>query len=67
LLAGLLGGAACFVLFNEYRPFDSLLPLHPFVYGFAMSGVLTWLFCLLIPAQEESQLELYFGRPPSDD
>jgi SSS family transporter len=67
VLAGLLGGAACFVLFNEYRPFDSLLPLHPFVYGFAMSGVLTWLFCLLTPAQEESQLELYFGRPPSDD
>jgi SSS family transporter len=67
VLAGLLGGAACFVLFNEYRPFDSLLPVHPFVYGFAMSGILTYLFCLLTPAQDDSQVELYFGRPPSDD
>jgi len=67
VLAGLLGGAACFVLFNEYRPLDSILALHPFVYGFIMSGICTYLFCILTPAQKESQVELYFGRPPSDD
>ena len=67
VLAGLLGGAGCFVLFNEYRPLDSILPLHPFVYGFVMSGVCTYLFCMLTPAQPQSQVELYFGRPPSED
>jgi len=67
VLAGLIGGAACFILFNEYRPFDSVLRIHPFVYGFVMSGVLTYLFCLMTPAQEDSQLDLYFGRPPLED
>jgi sodium/pantothenate symporter len=66
VLAGLLGGAGCFILFNEYHPLDGLIQLHPFVYGFFMSGMLTYLFCKLTPAQSDSKVDRYFGRAPTN-
>jgi SSS family transporter len=66
VLAGLLGGAGCFILFNEYHPLDGLIQLHPFVYGFFMSGLLTYLFCKLTPAQSDSKVDRYFGRAPTN-
>jgi hypothetical protein len=43
-----------------------LIQLHPFVYGFFMSGLLTYLFCKWTPAQSDSQVDRYFGRAPTN-
>ena len=62
VIMGLLGGAATFVICNQWLPFASALPLHPFVYGFVVSGLCTWGVSLATTAQSQSRLELYFGR-----
>ena len=62
VLMGLIGGALTFVLCNQWLPFKGTLPLHPFVYGFVASGLLTWVVSLVTPRQQQRQLELYFGR-----
>ena len=65
VIAGLAGGALTFALCNQFPAFrilDPLLQLHPIVYGTSMSWLLTYGVSRLTPAQEESRLELYFGR-----
>ena len=63
VLAGLAGGMITFVLFNIYQPFDGYVHLHPFVYGFALSGILTFLVCRFGPAPSQHELDFYFGAP----
>ena len=62
VLMGLLGGTITFAVCNEWIPLKEVLPLHPFVYGFAVSALLTWSVSWATPAQAKAQLELYFGR-----
>jgi len=62
VMAGLIGGAATFILFDLFRPFAGLVELHPFVYGFAVSAGLTWLLSVSTARQSRERLELYFGR-----
>ena len=64
VLAGLISGAVMFVLCNRYRPFDAFILLHPFVYSFTLSGVLVLVVSKLTPPQEQSQIDIYFGREP---
>ncbi|MCH7989371.1 MAG: sodium/solute symporter, partial [Planctomycetes bacterium] len=60
--AGLVGGAAVYLLCVFVKPFEETFPMHPFVYGFIASALTTCIVSLLTPAQEKSQQELYFGR-----
>jgi len=62
ILAGLIGGALMFVYCNRFRPFDSFILLHPFVYSFTLSGLLVFVFSKWTKPQEEQQIAIYFGR-----
>ncbi|MCP4815238.1 MAG: hypothetical protein GY888_22235, partial [Planctomycetaceae bacterium] len=64
VIMGLVGGATTFAICNQWLPFADVFPLHPFVYGFVVSGLCTWGVSLATPAQSKSRLELYFGRDP---
>jgi len=62
VIAGLVGGTSVFVLCDLLHPFDSIVQLHPFVFGFSCSGILVCVVSLLTPKQNSSHLDLYFGR-----
>lgn len=62
VIAGLVGGTITFVLMDLFRPLDSLIQLHPFIYGFTASGVLVFVVSRMTPSQEPRELEPYFGR-----
>ncbi len=64
VVAGSLGGVVVFALCNAVKPFESVLPLHPFCYGFAASALLTALGSLAARPQTDEQLERYFGAEP---
>ena len=64
VIMGLVGGATTFAICNQWLPFADTFPLHPFVYGFVVSGLCTWGVSLATTAQSKSRLELYFGRDP---
>jgi sodium/pantothenate symporter len=63
VIAGLVGGAGTYLLCVLTRPLDSVFPLHPFVYGLAASGLLTYVVGKLTSRQESGQIERYFGEP----
>jgi len=59
--AGLAGGLAVYLLAVIFRPFGSVFPMHPFIYGFFGSLVLVALGSLATPKQAEDRLKFYFG------
>ena len=61
VIAGLVGGAGVYLLCVIVEPFESSFPLHPFVYGFAGSGLLAYCVSRLSQKQDEEQLVRYFG------
>ena len=61
VIAGLVGGAAVYVTADLVRPFDQLVRLHPFVYGFTVSGMLVLAGSYLTRCQDERLLRFYFG------
>jgi len=67
VLAGLIGGATTVVLFDLFRALDGLVQLHPFIYGFSLSGLLVWGVSRCTPAQDAERLAVYFGRAPQAD
>jgi len=67
VLAGLIGGGLTFVLFDLFRPLDSVVQLHPFVYGFSLSGLLVWSVSRWTPPQDPRRIEVYFGRAAAGD
>jgi len=62
VVAGSVGGVLVFAICNALPSIKSLLPLHPFCYGFVASAILTALGSLTSRAQTSEQLERYFGR-----
>ena len=62
VVAGLAGGSGIYILCVLLQPLGDVFPMHPFVFGFAASGLLVWAFSRLTPPQSDRQTELYFGR-----
>ncbi len=64
--AGLAGGLVVYLLAVVFRPFGSVFPMHPFIYGFVGSFALVILGSLATPKQPEERLRLYFGASRSE-
>lgn len=59
--AGLAGGLVVYLLAVLFKPFNSVFPMHPFIYGFFGSLALVALGSLTTPRQAEDRLRFYFG------
>jgi len=61
--AGLAGGGAIYVAAIFLKPLvDPIVPLHPFVFGFAGSALLVIAVSLVTKPQPDRELVPYFGR-----
>ena len=62
MMAGLVGGATAYVGAIFFPPLASVIPLHPFVYGFFASGFLCWTVSRITPQQPEARVIRYLGH-----
>ncbi|GAB4147744.1 MAG: hypothetical protein Tsb009_21110 [Planctomycetaceae bacterium] len=62
VLAGLIGGSTVYVLMDRLHPFQHIVQIHPFVYGFVSSAVLVISVSLMTKKQKSERLKLYFGN-----
>jgi len=58
---GLAGGLLVYLLAVLFKPFNSVFPMHPFIYGFLGSLALVAIGSLATPKQPEDRLRFYFG------
>lgn len=62
IMAGLIGGVVAFAIADQFHPFDGIVALHPFIYGFVSGGLCVYVFSKLSSPQSESELRLFFGK-----
>ena len=62
MLWGMVGGLLAFIVADQVARQGYLSMLHPFIFGVAVSMLLTICVTLLTPPQEEWLVERYFGR-----
>jgi sodium/pantothenate symporter len=62
MLWGMLGGLVAFIISDQLARADYITVFHPFLFGVAVSLLMTVTIALMTPPQEEWLVERYFGK-----